>query len=294
MTENSSSAPPIAKTVNAPNQQVVSVQLWDPYPASYPNLGNMPPPIQVPLVCTCCLKPTTSRVDVRWGASSKSTVGASRVQTVEWARAEFFVCDECQKHEKDFLCRRGRFIRWVIFLASVLATALLFCFTDPSSPVEHQLLDFWVPLLLLILLPVVIAFVSVLLLDRFIRLPPLAPQHASRTKGVVMTGRRSFVFENLQYGLAFALANHAVKHEIHSSNRTDKMHGCALLEGKSRAIILFASIPLSIAATLILSLMVGMLLPGSGLNPWVPRIGIPVFFFYLLVAGSRETGGYIG
>ncbi len=260
----------------------MAVQLWDPYPLSYPNLENQPPPMQVPRVCTCCLKPTTSQVEIGWHTSSKNTVGASRIQRTEWARATFFVCEECQMHEKDYLHRRGQFIRWVVFLASLLANAILFFFADPLKPID-QPLGFLFGVSVWILLPTGLALICIVLLSLIIRLPELPPRHASRTKGVAMTWRRSFTFDNVQYGLVFALANKATE---------DKARGRSLLEGKPLLTILSVSIPLSIVITFVLGFLFAM--PAMGLNPWCSRVGIPLLFLFLLFVGSREEGGYIG
>lgn len=292
MPQVNAATPSTDKTDHHSTPPAIEVQLLDPYPSTSPGPEGTRA-IHIPQVCTCCLKPTTSRAEVRWGTSSKSTVGVNRVKTIHWARTEFCVCDECQAHEKEYRRKRARLIRLVILLTTLLANALIFHFGYPflSEPVEKELLGLFQFLLFFILLPTAIAIIFILLLDLIIRLSPLDPQHASRTKGVIMTSRSSFVFNNPGYGLAFALANKATYKTL-TSTHTSKIRSRSLLESGALSTTLFVSIPLSIVATFALSLLIFMLTPASELTPkaWCPVSGILLVFYFILFAGRGEAG----
>jgi len=277
-------------TTASPGDQILSVSLIDPYRS--PDQPHQQAGVRLPQVCTCCLRPTTSQALVRWSQTTKSWSGVNRVHTTRSASLAFYVCDECQAHEKEYLQKRSRLVRLVIALSSMLSAALLFVFSSELDALPTALAF----LAGFILLPAMLAFGFIFILDLGIRLPALGRRHASRTKGVIMTGPGSFDFDNLDYGQAFAAANRGGHYQVsakpHRARFTNKVHGRSMLEGKPMLSILGVGLSLSVAATLALLLLAAMLFAepfaSSQCGPWCGGIGIGLLFLAIFFAGKGE------
>lgn len=269
------------------DDQTLLVTLTDQHAANTPYAGAAQ--YQVPLVCTCCLKPTAARVVLEWDEQYENVVGSERILVKRSAGMSIFVCEECQAHERDYLRKRSILIRMTIVLTSLVAMALLYIVSTRFA----YLLN---PALLVAqvgLAAAVIAVMIIIALSLVLRLPALGPHHASRTRGVVMHGPRRFEFDNLQYGRAFASANserYSVRRKRRTTYFTNKVRGHSMLEGKPFVTIFSIAVPASIAVTLLQSFLIGQLtdsIPHDQAALWYRGVAFIVVYLMTLFLGQK-------